>query len=947
MSQNYYNLYLDSVSALAETIVIKSSSFADIINNNLRINKQAVSSDKTTWKYYLNLSGEYHPTDLFARVDNDGLPILIDELDPITNLPVIDPSTISPLNPNGNAFKVQAYEIPITSLDTLETIAFNKANMAVHRATAKAYAHNSRNFIELVAKYPEHRSLIIGILYPADLNEAISAPDGKILSWPPEYIESNEFSLVSKLQEWIDGFIFRWRNEQFEITDNMYAITFFGVLYSKLVPEILNIRLGACKTEEVHSFHIRQYLASHNGLDKYLDLLTRKQALFLYRNIRFIERNYGKQDTFEWLVQNIMTERTLPLAEYSMKHENVNDVTFKKKSININVNMIERVKYSLSEVIVKETDIAPDNYLYRKDMESNVVDTRHSVTRTSDNLFTKTSKRFEHSLSSVVATKILESSVIDYTDATPYTLESALINHWLYLSDKGIYNAFIGVKNPRTGDRIPVSVKEAYIYLCYAAIRSVCDEYLDAGTEHSQAIATLGLGLINIPVLPVYRVQQTPLRTPTQIYKVVDKKYISMQEATAVANLHSEPPTLQSTEAFYNWIKSVYTIEQTEIGIVSNCEHHYKRALMQNMVDQMYSSELVDTGWTGETYDSWLTSRNLPNEDFSKLEWMQIFTEVFMQATGSDINTTPSVRNIQNAMVEIMKQLSSYSIQFVKEINDGNVKVLNTAATRVGDYNGKGWQEIYLLDQGVRVLEFNAQGHDKVFIDLFDGFNKEMSASGSHSVSLYSGMGPVNGETFASLSHMRVELWEFTEGITSTGDELYPPGAILHPGWSTWLSMSLEDRQNAKDIYCNCFPNSAGNKINILSLMTLLYTDQYQYIVMDFDETDYFQYGAALVSTTEFINTQESVIIDGIITTDEHQELNGIYYSGLSWNISVFNANHGFPQLPGMVLSGGVNDDIPNFTTTGGEAAIDGIDNSSGDTDRSAFNQSSGSTMIE
>ena len=56
MLTNYYQLYIDSVFALAETLVIKSSYSAQSINNFIAIKhgRETVSDDPYTWKYYFN-----------------------------------------------------------------------------------------------------------------------------------------------------------------------------------------------------------------------------------------------------------------------------------------------------------------------------------------------------------------------------------------------------------------------------------------------------------------------------------------------------------------------------------------------------------------------------------------------------------------------------------------------------------------------------------------------------------------------------------------------------------------------------------------------------------------------------------------------------------------------------------------------------------------------------
>ena len=65
MSLNYYKLYVNQVLDLSKTMVIKVEAVADSINERLKATYGNVFDvdDKRTWKYYLNLSCQYHSTD--------------------------------------------------------------------------------------------------------------------------------------------------------------------------------------------------------------------------------------------------------------------------------------------------------------------------------------------------------------------------------------------------------------------------------------------------------------------------------------------------------------------------------------------------------------------------------------------------------------------------------------------------------------------------------------------------------------------------------------------------------------------------------------------------------------------------------------------------------------------------------------------------------------------
>ena len=164
MSINKYRLYIESIFELAKTLTIKSEYSAIKVNEAAALAFPSLSVDpidKTTWKYYRNICGEYHATD--------------------------EPMSIK-------------------SLDTMQTITFSKDNLAIHSSTALAYRYGSRYYRELVARFPEQEELIIGILYPAKMQEAINAPDFTVLAYPSYLVEDNEEDLVRNINSWLQDY---------------------------------------------------------------------------------------------------------------------------------------------------------------------------------------------------------------------------------------------------------------------------------------------------------------------------------------------------------------------------------------------------------------------------------------------------------------------------------------------------------------------------------------------------------------------------------------------------------------------------------------------------------------------------------------------------------------------------------------------------------------------
>lgn len=610
---NYYDIYIEDVKKLARTICIKSEATASALNTYLvdYYGEDSVNpSNPATWRYYLNISGQYHSKDKLMYV---------------------------------------------TSMDTLETIVFSKENLAIHTATARYYQYGQKKYRDLVALYPEQELLIKGILYPAKLETAISAEDGTILAYPTELIEQNEFTFIQNLQKWINGFKLFWTNKNFSISHSLYQATNHAIMYAGLIPAILNIRLKACKTNEVHSFHRRMYLASHGYLDSYLDFLTLEQSLFLYRNILFLNKNVGKQTTFDILTKEFLTKRGIPIAKYTMKHnasgipENiVPDVRYRKTDINIKVPQDEFTEINTAALLTKEDQTARYNSI-TKDHYTTIID---------DEMIS--------SLSSTVQTKVIESVMVDESDSTPYSFADALINNWIYLAGNNRYKSYIAFENPKTGEIIEISTKEAYVFAFYCSLKQY------------------GYAIDKIPVFRFSRAQLIPTPTLAQLKSVVDLSLIS---ADLLQDLISRQPVLTgqlfTTNMFYTYCSDVSAAEFYHRLLIANTEDSIARGMIDAAVSRLYGDGFIDLSDGHVTFEDWFSAKKINIEGFSDINYATVYAKIVELATGSNFHIKTSLADVQRAMISIMRQLSSYSVQYLSDINTNNIIVFDFASQRI------------------------------------------------------------------------------------------------------------------------------------------------------------------------------------------------------------------------------------------------------------------------
>lgn len=839
MSRNYYKLYIDDVLDLAETLVIKSEYTALRINQFMRYTHGEDSVDQnnpSTWKYYLNIAGEYHPT---------------------------DPA------------------IKVISLDTLQEIDFTKANLALHKATAAAYQYNSRYYRELLFRYPEHEQLIQGVLYPADLNAAIDAPDFSVVSYRKDLVEDNELSLIQNINQWLENFNIRWNNKQYTISDDWYGASVLGVMYLQLVPLILNLRLRACKTSEAHSFHVREYLASHGMLDVYLSKMTKKQALFFYRNINYIERNAGKQDTFYWLVEKIMSDRNLPLSEYKMHHSTAGmpasytpQVFFRKKLINPEqLNQAQADKdYQIEAILNKEVPLAPGN----KDYASNHIKRIESL--------------FKRSLSSTLSTKMLESSMVNYTDAVPHTLHQVFLNQWIAFINTGRFNTnYIRIKSPRTNKELLLNTRDAYIYYLYAFSK------------------WCGVTLMSIPPMFAMRVQREPTPDVVDLMSVVSEDYVPQAYAHFILSLHTSIGTIQTLDDFRTFCRRIHRSAMEQLYFVYQQENMSTRAMTYNMVHRLYEDIWYASPDSISGYESWMSFRNL-EYGFTATEWQKVYLDIYEAITGVDMSSSENIVGVQKAMVSLLSQLSSYSIQITSDVNTHAIRTPNWNTVRIDQIRsvGRSFKEILL---GIfNIFSSVVYPKDTQFIPiekLFQDFTIKNPP--------YDG-----GDLIFPINVAQLESSKFFGpmdlGILRLNQDMLPlPDTASswqgYPNFAAYFAMTQADRAAIKDIYCYCHkPYLEPKQANIEDMLLYSGVPGFKYQQVHRTYAQAFNYYYLPQKSFNFIiNGQET-------------ELNCFYPNFDPDWLDNFHTNKGSEKLDNFTIfhDAPLENEVPEFGYTGG-----------------------------
>lgn len=418
MLDNDFKIYCQSNIDLAKSIVIKVESAAKLINLDLLSRGEDVDfSDPHSWKYYVNLNGEYYVGNSIKEDTSDNM-------------------------------------MKIRTTEDGSLVDLTKANLAANPLTKANYDLYVNRLAEA---YPLQENFIYRINKPIDINAAVDAEEFQILFYDNALVASNEITLMDKVQRWIYNFRDRWFKEDFQISDRYYVASFLAVMYQKLPLAIMGFRHEACGTPEVDQYHLWNYLNDHYELGKYRDYLSIKQALWLYRNMVDIQRNAGKKRVFSALLENITRPKNLVANKFDFVKADSQDLLngrgegeyLKREYLDSSIDLTEQPTEDPQAVLYKTRDKALKN--------------RAELSADQQELIEK--GRYE--LKDQLPTGIIEFELGSATLAQLANDIKYRIEYWLYLSTLNMYNTNYAFDIPNSG-RIILNAKDAFILYEYA-----------------------------------------------------------------------------------------------------------------------------------------------------------------------------------------------------------------------------------------------------------------------------------------------------------------------------------------------------------------------------------------------------------------------------------------------------------------------------------------------
>lgn len=600
-----YDIYLKAILALVRTLVIKFDAMAMAINYEVLLKTGILpdENDRATWKWYLNSAGIYHPSD---------------------------------------------DKMYITSLDDETLITFDAAMLRRHPITLVKYSYGTELYKLLLEKYPKNEKMILGALYPVDINKAIEAEDGDILSYPSFLVEHNEIDLINDLTSWGKRFAAKWRIRGYEITDDLYRASFLGQFTLAMVGYLLQYRLSKCKTSQAHSYHVRQYLKSRGFTDTELSTLTYNQLTYFYRNIDNIRKNTGSWATNSELIEVLFTQLSLPIYQCVSSHrtigmrdvwfadrpDNLPAIEFDKKPMNSIATDIPVTSYSIDNVFSEISPLAPKN---KQAADYN----REEV------LF-----RMTHNVSSTHGTKVLECAPSISATKTDSALISIIFDLWVYLSTTNRYTTPLEFTIKGSSEPVVLDHQTTIALWAYGILKQ---DSMNAKSDWLLPTITLD---------SVIRDNPPPLSAMMKLAR--GNEYLRDDLALILNTYPILPQTTVSAKGLIVLARQISVAKERQKRLVSFLNNPKNAVDLTNAIAMLYTRPVVklnDLLTEGITkYSILFTKLGLDFSTYSKTDFLNMSISIFQSVYGTELKESNSESAVRAVMMSLFSRLSSYSI---------------------------------------------------------------------------------------------------------------------------------------------------------------------------------------------------------------------------------------------------------------------------------------------
>jgi len=598
LSSNRFHtdIYLQNTINLTKSIIISNPAENKLYNEYISLNYPNIQIDQVntlTNRYYFHLASKYHTVD-------------------------------TPMS--------------ITSIDNGQTIVLSKESLQLHKHTHSELLKYSLLYKTTVNKYPEQELLLRSIINTSPtlthtpLNKL---PSFTIVSYNQDLIEPNEQDLIQDLQLLINNYKVTKLIPYYSLTDSLFLASQYQILYNFILTSLLSLRLKNVKTPKAHSYHILNYLASHHYLDTHYENLTKDQALFLYRNLLYLNNHSGRNHTFNTLINQLFTKRSIAITNYvynqsnTLNEDNSVNYSFNQRLLNTSELPIDYKDFTLNELLTKEHSLA----------KSNQIAHRHELT--------SIERPFINSLYSTHLTKNLEALIVDTTDIVRDKLIPTMINHWVYLIKTNRLEYITSVSDPVTNIQFKLQALDTFKLFVLTLFKLNKIE------------------LTYFPDFTITKIFREPLPTASSLYsKFYLKKHYHLRDITDILNHTPVFRHIPTSSEFSTYITNVYRYYIALWLFTSNTHDLHDEGQYSNTINNIHTIDAFS--FNAETPQAFLHRLGIPNlYSYSNNSLETLYLNILNGISNNKISFLFRNKHILNSMKEIFKQFISYSVQLI------------------------------------------------------------------------------------------------------------------------------------------------------------------------------------------------------------------------------------------------------------------------------------------
>lgn len=608
------NMYYTNTTLFTNTLQIKFTDLGYAINIGiLKRYGLPVSEDKTTWRYYQNMAGIKH----------------------ITNS-----------------------DVRIKLIETNQIVTLSKEVLDTYKYSREELKKQGDYYKDLLSKYPEDYLFIKGCIYPVDLETAIKAEEGTILTYDKNYIEYNEYNLISDLETFIKSIYKRYNISDYILTDELYFASFMGFLFSNIPNKIINLRLSKINTNEVHSFHLEQFFRGKLDLWENVSKLNNATKMWLYKNLDLLIKHIGSERTFTTILDKIFNENNIGVGEYVLDKEDItlieqlDDLT--KSVIINNGGKFTATKLNNSYTLDNNNKLSVDTLINLELTTVNDYDILPNAELLDDVVRNET-KKINNSVLYKQETKVLDINTVKLFKTHGVDPLLSVIDNWLYLASNNKYTRKLYYTDPNTKVAIEINPLEGF----YILIKFLL--YVNKNTN------------LKLTTLNWSRIINSNITSQEDLtYNLFNSEDMEDVAKYIKDNLPNEIYSVNNAEEFQAYMAVRENLYKGIWLLDSNADNALRSGNIKQIVNRLYLNGVVNLTKNGVSYtiDELLDSLGLNFIIKDNFDVYQSIKELVLTFTGINIDLYEDINKDTDNYIAILNKLTSYTLQVVKSVDD-------------------------------------------------------------------------------------------------------------------------------------------------------------------------------------------------------------------------------------------------------------------------------------